>query len=125
MTIENVIIIGSGPAGYMAGIYTARAGLAPLLFEGYQSGGQLMITTDIENFPGYPGGVAGPEMMEDLKKQALRFGTRLITQDVSRVDLLQQPFCIESEGKEYFAKALIIATGATASYLNIDSEKKF
>jgi thioredoxin reductase (NADPH) len=124
MEVHNIIIIGSGPAGYTAGLYSARAGLQPMLFEGYMAGGQLMITTDIENFPGYPEGIAGPAMMQDLKKQAERFGTQCLLQEVDAVDFSQKPFKVVSKGREYFAKAVIVATGATARYLGIDSEKK-
>jgi len=123
MEVRNVIIIGSGPAGNTAAIYTARAGLKPLLFEGYMAGGQLMTTTDVENFPGYPEGVDGPQMMQDLKKQSERFGTECLTQDVESVDFSQRPFKVVSQGKEYFSKAIIIATGALAQYMGLESEK--
>jgi thioredoxin reductase (NADPH) len=124
MTIRNVIIIGSGPAGYTAAIYSARANLKPLVFEGYAAGGQLMITTDVENYPGFPEGVTGPEMMELFKKQAARFGAELLTQDVDSVDFSKRPYSVTSQGKTYQAHAIIIATGATAKYLGIESEKK-
>lgn len=124
MSTRNVIIIGSGPAGYTAAIYTARANLKPLLFEGYQAGGQLMITTDVENYPGYPEGVMGPEMMQDFRKQAARFGTEMLTQDVDAVDLTKRPFRVTSNGKDYFAHSIIIATGATAKLLGLESEKR-
>ncbi len=124
MTIHNVIIIGSGPAGYTAAIYTARANLKPLVFEGYAAGGQLMITSDVENYPGFPKGVTGPELMQLFKEQAARFGAELHTQDVDSVDFSQRPFKVTSQGKDYFANAIIIATGASAKYLELPSEKK-
>lgn len=125
--IENVIIIGSGPAGLTAAIYASRAALEPLLFEGLvkggQPGGQLMLTTDIENYPGFPEGVAGPTMMALFKKQAERFGTQFIQQDVASVDFSKKPFKIISDQREYFSKSVIIATGASANWLGIPSEK--
>lgn len=124
MTTRNVIIIGSGPAGYTAALYTARANLKPLLFEGYMSGGQLMTTTDVENFPGYPEGIMGPEMMMQFKKQAERFGTECLPQNVDAVDLSVRPFKVTSLGKDYYAHSIIIATGAEAKYLGLDSEKR-
>jgi len=124
MKTYNVIIIGSGPAGYTAALYTSRANLKPLLFEGYMTGGQLMTTTDVENYPGYPEGVQGPEMMIDFKKQAERFGTECLPQNVDSVDFSTRPFKVVSAGKEYLAHSVIIATGATASYLGLESEKK-
>ncbi|MBP9733419.1 MAG: thioredoxin-disulfide reductase [Candidatus Omnitrophica bacterium] len=127
MDVKNLIIIGSGPAGYTAAIYASRANLKPLLFEGLmaggQPGGQLMLTTDVENYPGFPDGITGPEMMELFKKQAERFGTEMLRQDVEAVDFSKKPFMVKSDGKEYFAKAVIIATGATARWLGIESEK--
>jgi thioredoxin reductase (NADPH) len=126
--IENVIIIGSGPAGQTAAIYTARANLNPLMFEGFiaggQPGGQLMTTTEVENFPGFPEGVTGPELMQLLRKQAERFGTRFLTQDVEAVDLSERPFRITSEGKEHLANSVIISTGASARYLGLESEQR-
>lgn len=122
--VRNVIIIGSGPAGYTAGIYAARANLKPLMFEGLQAGGQLMITTDVENFPGFPEGITGPELMELFKKQAERFGTECIPQNVDSVDFSKRPFRATSEGKEYLAKSIIVATGATAKLIGIESEQK-
>lgn len=124
MSTRNVIIIGSGPAGYTAAIYAARANLKPLLFEGYMSGGQLMTTTDVENFPGFPDGVMGPEMMPLFQKQAKRFGTECLMQNVDSVDFSQRPFKVTSAGKDYFAHAVIIATGATAKYLGLENEKR-
>lgn len=122
--IENIIIIGSGPAGLTAAIYAARADLYPLMIEGYQAGGQLMLTMDIENFPGYPEGVSGPQMMEDLRKQAERFGTRFITKDVTKVDFSQRPFVITVGKESYLAKAVIISTGSSARWLGLESEKQ-
>ena len=123
----NVIIMGSGPAGFTAAIYTARANLKPLLFEGFmkggQPGGQLMLTTEVENYPGFPEGKMGPELMDLFRKQAARFGTGLVQQDVQNLDLSRRPFKVTSEGKDYFAKSLILATGASANWLNIPSEK--
>lgn len=124
METRNVIIIGSGPAGYTAALYTSRANLKPLLFEGYQSGGQLMTTTDVENFPGYPKGVMGPDMMIDFKQQAERFGTECLPQNVDSVDFSSRPFKVVSAGKEYSAHAIIIATGAEAKYLGLENEKR-
>ena len=125
---ENVIIIGSGPAGHTAAIYTARAEMQPLMFEGFNQGGvpggQLMTTTEVENFPGFPEGITGPDMMVALRKQSERFGTRIVTQDIEAVDLSRRPFKITSEGKDYFARALIIATGASARYLGLENEKR-
>jgi thioredoxin reductase (NADPH) len=126
--VENVIIIGSGPAGHTAAVYTARADLKPLMFEGFNAGGipggQLMTTTEVENYPGFPDGVSGPEMMMAFKAQSERFGTRLVMQDVQEVDLSQRPFRLKSDGVEYLAKALIIATGASAKYIGLDSEQR-
>jgi thioredoxin reductase (NADPH) len=129
----KVAIIGSGPAGFTAAVYTGRANLEPLLFEGGGAaveplalpGGQLMITTEVENYPGFPKGIQGPELMELFKAQAERFGTRVVTGDVTAVDLTQRPFRIESTEGETRAEALIIATGASAKWLGIPSEKKF
>lgn len=125
--IENVVIIGSGPAGYTAAIYAARANLKPVLFEGLQAGGvpggQLMTTTEVENFPGFPEGITGPELMERMKAQAERWGTECYTEDVTQVDLTQRPFTIRSEEREIKAHSIIIATGATAKRLGLPSEK--
>jgi len=120
------LIIGSGPAGYTAAIYAARADLSPLVYEGLQPGGQLTITTEVDNFPGYPDGVKGPEMMEDLKKQAMRFGTDVRSGIVTKVDFSSRPFRGETDdGKTIMAETVIIATGATAKWLGLESEKKF
>src|SRR5678816_1690529 len=129
----KVAIIGSGPAGYTAAIYTARANLEPVVFEGGGAaiepftlpGGQLMITTEVENYPGFPKGVQGPELMELFKAQAERFGTNVITADVTAVDLSDRPFRVTSTEGELLADSLIIATGASAKWLGIPSEDKF
>lgn len=128
MTTEHVkcLIIGSGPAGYTAAIYTSRANLSPVLYEGIQPGGQLTITTEVENFPGYPEGVTGPVLMDDLRKQAERFGADIRNGIVTKVDLSQAPyhFIIDDE-KEITADTVIISTGATAKYLGLEDEKKY
>ena len=121
--IENVIILGSGCAGLTAAIYAARANLKPLLIEGTMMGGQLAITTDVENFPGFPEGIQGPELMDRMKKQAERFGTRFISRDATRIDIAKRPFIVEVEDKRFQARSLIIATGASAKFLGIPSEK--
>ncbi len=121
--LRNVIIIGSGPAGWTAAIYAARADLAPLLFEGKEPGGQLMTTTDVENFPGFPEGVLGPDMMQKFKEQAKRFGTEVISDFVESVDFSSRPFKVVSKGKTYEAKTIIISTGASARRLGLESEK--
>ena len=124
--IAKCVIIGSGPAGYTAGIYTSRANLSPILFEGIQPGGQLTTTTDIENFPGYPEGINGTEMMEQLKAQAMRFGTTVRPQIVEKVDFSVRPFALTIEdGTTMLAHTVIIATGASAKYLGLDDEKKY
>ena len=120
--IRNVIIIGSGPAGYTAGLYTARAMLDPLMFAGYMSGGQLMLTSDVENFPGYPKGIGGPEMMMELREQAERFGLEIQDRNVDRVDLSERPFKVYSEGEEYLTHAIIISTGAESIWLGVEGE---
>ena len=122
--VENVIIIGSGPAGYTAALYAARADLSPLVFEGAISGGQLMITTDVENYPGFPDGIMGPELMDQFRKQAERFGARLITTDVTEVDFSQRPFLVKAGADEHRANTVIIATGATAKWLGVPGEQR-
>lgn len=122
--VRNVIIIGSGPAGYTAAIYAARANLKPLLFQGMQPGGQLTITTDVENYPGYPDGVLGPAMMEDFQKQAERFGTEIKFEEIEEIDTTQRPFVLKTAFGEHKAHAVIVSTGATAKLLGLESEKK-
>ncbi|MBI5156920.1 MAG: thioredoxin-disulfide reductase [Acidimicrobiia bacterium] len=121
---EQLIIIGSGPAGFTAAVYAARGGLEPLVVEGVAAGGQLMLTTEVENYPGFPDGIMGPEMMELFRKQAARFGTRFVTSDVSRVDLSKRPFRIWVDDTEYRAEAIIVATGASAQWLGVPGEEK-
>lgn len=128
MISENIkcLIIGSGPAGYTAAIYAARANLSPVIYEGIQPGGQLTTTTEIDNFPGYPNGITGQLMMDDLKAQAERFGTQVRFGVVSKADLSKRPFSVIIDNeKEIIAETLIIATGATAKYLGIESEEKY
>ncbi len=122
----KVLIIGSGPAGYTAAIYTSRANLGPVLYEGIEPGGQLTTTTEVENFPGYPEGVDGNQLMADLRKQAERFGTQIRTGTITTADLSSRPFHIVVDGtKEIEAESIIIATGATAKYLGLPSETKY
>ena len=122
--IWKVIIIGSGPAGYTAAVYAARANLEPFLLQGDQPGGQLTITTDVENYPGFPEGVMGPEMMDLFRKQAERFGTKIIQQNVSEVDFSSRPFKVVSSGETHQAHSIIIATGASARLLGLESESR-
>ncbi len=120
------LIIGSGPAGYTAAIYAARADLKPVMYEGMEPGGQLTTTTEVDNFPGYPDGVEGPKMMEDMKKQASRFGTDIRWGMVAEVDTTQRPFKVTiDDGYELLAETVIVATGATARYLGLESEERF
>lgn len=123
--MQDVIIIGSGPAGYTAAIYASRANLQPLLFEGEESGGQLMTTTDVENFPGFPDGIMGPDLMEAIGNQARRFGTQILSQNITKVDFSKRPFSVFVKDKEYKGNSIIISTGASARYLGLESEKKF
>jgi thioredoxin reductase (NADPH) len=123
--VHELIIIGGGPAGYTAALYAARANLQPLVIEGFQWGGQLMITSDVENYPGYQDGVLGPEMMADFRHQAERFGTEFVTDDVTRVDFSERPFRIWVEDTEYRAKSVVIATGASARWLGLPGEQTY
>ncbi len=126
MSTVKVLIIGSGPAGYTAGIYAGRANLSPVIYEGNQPGGQLTQTTEIENFPGYPEGIGGMDMMNDLKVQAERFGATVIPQNIESIDLSKRPFvAIDDRGESIEAESVIIATGASAKYLGLDDEKKY
>jgi thioredoxin reductase (NADPH) len=121
---ERLLIIGSGPAGLTAAIYGARAGLAPLVIEGSEAGGQLMLTTEVENYPGFPDGLLGPEMMDLFRRQAERFETRFVTADVTRVDFSERPFGVWVDDDEYRADAVIISTGASARWLGIPGEER-
>jgi len=121
--VRDLIIVGGGPAGYTAALYAARANLNPLVIEGITFGGQLMITSDVENYPGYPEGVLGPAMMQDFRRQAERFGAEFITDDVTAVDFSERPFRVEVGDDEYYARAVIVATGASARQLGLESER--
>ncbi len=121
---ERVLIIGSGPAGYTAAIYAARAELSPLMIAGLVSGGQLMLTTEVENFPGFPDGITGPDLMENLQKQAERFETRVMAEDVTEVDLSERPFKVRTAEHAFTADSLILSTGASARWLGIESEER-
>lgn len=126
MEHTRCLIIGSGPAGFTAGIYTGRADIKPILFEGEQPGGQLTITTEIENFPGYPEGVAGTAMMDDLRRQAQRFGCDVRTGYIKQIDLQKRPFhAVDDHGNEFEAETVIIATGASAKWIGLESERQF
>lgn len=122
--MENVIIVGSGPAGLTAAIYAARANLNPLMIEGEEVGGQLMTTTDVENYPGFAEGIMGPDLMIETKKQAERFGTRFVSQNVTKVDFSNRPFKVWVGDTEYQSKSIIISTGASAKYLGLENEKR-
>ena len=125
MEEKDIIIIGSGPAGLTAAIYASRSGYSPLVIEGVPAGGQLLITTGVENFPGFPEGISGPDLVDNMRKQAEKFGTEFAMKDVTRVDLNSNPFRITAEDTEYTAKTLIIATGAKAKYLNLPCVEEF
>jgi thioredoxin reductase (NADPH) len=121
---EKVLIIGSGPAGLTAAIYAARADLAPLMIEGMERGGQLMLTTDVENYPGFPEGIMGPELMDGMRKQAERFGTRIVSSDVRKVDLSERPFKVWVGDELHESETLIVSTGASARWLGIPGESR-
>jgi thioredoxin reductase (NADPH) len=121
--VRDVIIIGGGPAGYTAALYTARANLRPLVIEGFNWGGQLMITSDVENYPGYADGVLGPSMMADFRRQAERFGADFVTDDVTRVDFSERPFRVYTGDEEHLAESIVVATGASARQLGLPSEQ--
>jgi thioredoxin reductase (NADPH) len=123
--VHDLIIVGGGPAGYTAALYAARANLRPLVIEGFNWGGQLMITSDVENYPGYPDGVMGPEMMAEFRRQAERFGAEFVTDDVTRVDFSGQPLRLWVESEEYRARTAIVATGASARWLGLPGEQQF
>jgi thioredoxin reductase (NADPH) len=122
--VRELIIIGGGPAGYTAALYAARANLKPLVIEGFQWGGQLMLTSDVENFPGYADGIMGPEMMADFRRQAERFGAEFVTDDVTKVDFSERPFRVWEDKVEHLAQAVIVATGASARWLGLESEQR-
>jgi len=124
--VRDIVIIGTGPAGYTAAIYTGRANLKPLVIDGYQPGGQLMITSEIENFPGFPEGIAGPELMGRMRDQAAKFNAEFVFGSVTEADLSRRPFCLTLEdGSEVLARSVIIATGANAKWLGIESEDRY
>lgn len=128
MTSSNnhkVIIIGSGPAGLTSALYTARGNLSPIVFEGIQPGGQLTITTEVENFPGFPDGIMGPALMDLLRQQAQKFGAQSLYQEVTEVDFFNRPFKVVSDGQTYFGETVIISTGASAKLLGIPSEAEY
>src|SRR3989304_6032437 len=120
----KVVIVGSGPAGLTAAIYAARANLEPIVIAGYVPGGQLMITTDVENYPGFPDGIQGPELMDLFRRQAERFGSRIVDADIDRVDLSERPFRVWAAGTEYTADSAIVATGASALWLGPADESR-
>src|SRR3989344_2835013 len=122
--IEKLIIIGSGPAGLTAATYASRGGLNPLVIAGREAGGQLVLTTDVDDFPGFPEGIQGPDLMDRMRKQAERFDTRFINEDVVSVDLKNKPFTIKTENSELLTTSLIIATGASAMWLGLESEER-
>jgi thioredoxin reductase (NADPH) len=121
---RNVVILGSGPAGYTAALYAARANLKPLVLKGLEAGGQLMLTTDVENYPGFPDGIMGPELMEAMEKQAARFEAEIVAQSATRVDLSERPFRVWAGDQEWRADTVIVATGATAKWLDVPGEER-
>ncbi|MFB3738551.1 MAG: thioredoxin-disulfide reductase [Candidatus Velamenicoccus archaeovorus] len=121
---RNVVILGSGPAGYTAALYAARADLAPLVLKGLDAGGQLMLTTEVENYPGFPGAILGPELMDAMEKQAARFGAELLHQTVTRVDLSRRPFGVWAGDQEWRARTMVVATGASAKWLGVPGEER-
>jgi thioredoxin reductase (NADPH) len=121
---RKLVIVGSGPAGYTAAVYAARAELEPVVVAGLQFGGQLMLTTDVENYPGFPDGVTGPEMMELFQKQAERFGTKVLLEDATEVQLGERPFTVKTASAHFTADSVILATGASARWLGIESETR-
>jgi thioredoxin reductase (NADPH) len=122
--VRDLIIVGGGPAGYTAALYAARANLSPLVIEGFNWGGQLMVTSDVENYPGYADGIMGPEMMADFRRQAERFGAEFVTDDVTKVDFSERPFRVWVENTEYRSRAVVVATGANARWLGLPGEKR-
>ena len=122
--IRNVIIIGTGPAGLTSALYCSRANLEPLIFEGDQPGGQLTITTDVENYPGFPDGILGPDLMSNFRKQAQKFGSENLHLNIDKVDFTRHPFKVFAGDEEYLSKTIIISTGASAKLLGLESEKK-
>jgi thioredoxin reductase (NADPH) len=122
--VRNLIVIGSGPAGFTAALYAARANLEPLVLKGLEAGGQLMLTTDVENYPGFVDGILGPELMDQMEKQAARFGAEILPVHVTRVDLSSRPFGVWAGDQEWWARTLVIATGATAKWLGVPGEEK-
>src|SRR5512132_4216419 len=121
---RNVVVVGSGPAGYTAALYAARADLEPLVLKGLEAGGQLMLTTEVENYPGFPDAILGPELMESMEKQAARFGAEILAQTVTKVDLSSGPFGVWAGDQEWRARTLIVATGASAKWLGVPGEEK-
>src|SRR5688572_9552827 len=122
--VRNLIVIGSGPAGYTAALYAARANLEPLVLKGLDAGGQLMLTTDVENYPGFADGIMGPELMDQMEKQSARFGAEILAVHVTEVDLSQRPFAVKAGDQVWKARTIIVATGATARWLDVPGEAK-
>jgi thioredoxin reductase (NADPH) len=122
--VRDLIVIGSGPAGYTAALYAARANLEPLVLKGLDAGGQLMLTTDVENYPGFADGILGPELMDQMEKQAARFGAEILAVHVTEVDLAERPFTVKAGDQRWLARTIIVATGATARWLDVPGEAK-